>query len=346
MMLAHGKSRGPHLRVLTWHVHGSYLYYLSQLPHTFYVPVKPGRPAGYGGRPADRDWSNNLSEVPADDVHKLDIDVILFQSPGPYEIDQYQILSQEQRRLPQIYLEHDPPRSAPTDTVHIVDDPTVLLVHVTHFNALMWDNRRTPVRVVRHGVIVPPDSRYSGDIARGLVVVNDLSKRGRRLGRDIFEYVRARVPLDLVGMGSKALGGLGEVPAQSLPALMARYRFLFNPIRYTSLGLAVCEAMAVGVPVIGLATTEMASVIRNGVSGYVYTDVDQMVSRMRELIAQRDRARMLGEGARRYAATYFSLARFARDWESAFAASIRLRSGLDYTLGSGDLNEQANCTYK
>lgn len=346
MTLAKAKPRGPRLRVLTWHVHGSYLYYLSQLPHTFYVPVKPGRPEGYGGRPPDRNWPTNLCEVLADDVRTLDFDLILFQSPGPYEVDQYQLLTPEQRRLPQIYLEHDPPRGAPTDTAHVVDDPTVLLVHVTHFNALMWNNRRTPVRVVRHGVIVPPDIHYSGGIARGLVVVNDLPKRGRRLGSDIFEYVRARVPLDLVGMGSEALGGLGEVAPENLPAFMARYRFFFNPIRYTSLGLAVCEAMAVGVPVIGLATTELSSVIRNGVSGYVYTDVDQMVGRMRELIAQRDRARILGEGAKRYAATYFSLARFARDWDAAFAAAIRLRSGVDHTLGSGDLNEEANCAYK
>ena len=32
------------MRVLTWHVHGSYLYYLAHAPHDFYVPVKEGRP--------------------------------------------------------------------------------------------------------------------------------------------------------------------------------------------------------------------------------------------------------------------------------------------------------------
>jgi len=40
-------------------------------------------------------------------------------------------------------------------------------------------------------------------------------------------------------------------------------RFFFNPIRYTSLGLAVCEAMMVGMPIIGLATTEMATTVQN-----------------------------------------------------------------------------------
>lgn len=345
-MLAISGSGGPKLRILTWHVHGSYLYYLAHLPHIFYVPVKPGRPEGYGGRCGDRMWPSNLREVDAEKIKDLELDAVIFQSPGPYEHDQYELLTPQQRALPQIYLEHDPPRQSPTDTPHIVDDPSVLLIHVTHFNALMWNNRRTPVRVVRHGVVVPPDVQYSGELARGLVVVNDLPKRGRRLGLDIFDYIRSRVPLDLVGMGSEAVGGLGEVPPEKLPAFMARYRFFFNPIRYTSLGLAVCEAMAVGVPIIGLATTEMPGVIRNGVSGYVYSDVDQMVGRMRELCVQPDRARSLGEGAKRYAATHFSLARFARDWDAALAAAIRLRSKFYGTVVAGGLHEQANCAYK
>lgn len=31
------------LKILTWHTHGSYLYYLTQAPHHFYVLSKPGR---------------------------------------------------------------------------------------------------------------------------------------------------------------------------------------------------------------------------------------------------------------------------------------------------------------
>ncbi len=345
-MLDAGRRINQPLRILTWHVHGSYLYYLSQLPHQFYVPVKPGRPEGYGGRSPGRAWPANLHEVDADRVRHLTLDAVIFQSPGPYERDQYDLLTEAQRALPYIYLEHDPPRGQPTDTHHLIDDPSVLLVHVTHFNALMWDNGRTPVQVICHGVAVPPGVSFTGEIPRGLVVVNDLRSRGRRLGLDIFERVRSQIPLDLVGMGSRPLGGLGEIPPERLAAFMARYRFFFNPIRYTSLGLAVCEAMAVGVPIIGLATTEMPSVIRNGVSGYIYTDVEQMIRRMRELLARPDRAKALGEGARRYASAHFSLARFARDWELALAAAAQLRPSRNETVRAGGLNEQADRAYK
>jgi hypothetical protein len=309
------------LRILTWHVHGSYLLYLVRSPHEFFVPVKPGRPSPYGGlgEPGGPfPWPDNLHEVPADAVRDRPFDCILFQHRSQYEADQFEILSEQQRRLPRIFLEHDPPRESPTDTRHVVDDPDVLLVHVTPFNDLMWDSGRTPTTVIEHGVFVPEDVRYTGELDRGIVVINHLARRGRRLGADVFERARARVPLDLVGMGYDEAGGLGEIPHRDLPAFAARYRFFFNPIRYTSLGLAVCEAMMLGMPIVGLATTEMATAVENGVSGYVDTSVERLIARMQGLLADPAEARRLGEGARRAARERFDIRRFAQDWDRAF----------------------------
>jgi len=303
--------------VLTWHVHGSYLYYLAQTPHEFWLPVRPGRPEGYGGRSGSLPWPDNVHEIDAEDVADASFDVVLFQSRRNYLVDQGLILSDSQRRLPRIYLEHDPPREHPTDTRHVVaDDPDTFLVHVTPFNALMWDSGRAPVRVVEHGVPEPRGVRYTGELEKGIVVVNDLAGRGRRLGRDIFERAAGEVPLDLVGMRAEALGGLGEVSAADLPSFEARYRFFFNPIRYTSLGLAVCEAMMLGMPIVGLATTELATVVENGVSGFIDTDLDRLVPRMRELLVDPALARRLGDGARRTARERFSMARFRSDWDA------------------------------
>ena len=178
------------------------------------------------------------------------------------------------------------PREHPTDTRHVVDDPDVLLIHVTAFNELMWDSGRTPTRVIEHGVTVPDDVGYVGDLERGIVVVNNLAGRGRRLGADVFERARAEVPLDLVGLGADALGGLGEVKRRDLPAFEANYRFFFHPVRYTSFGMAVCEAMMIGLPVVSLATTEMPTVIEDGVSGFVSTGPVRLFQDMRELIHQ------------------------------------------------------------
>ncbi|OON62555.1 LPS biosynthesis transferase [Massilia sp. KIM] len=307
------------LRILTWHTHGSYLYYLTQVPHTFYVVSRPGRPSGYGGRHGHFPWGDNVIDLPAEQVRDTELDCILYQDDHQYLEDRLTLLNDAQRKLPAIYLEHDPPRAHPTDTRHLVDDPTLLLVHVTPFNELMWDNNRTPTCVIEHGVTETPGVHYRGGKERGLVVVNHLGRRGRRLGADLFERVRKVVPLDLVGMGAEGPAGLGEVTHAQLPAFMADYRFYFHPVRYTSMGLSAIEAMLAGVPVVGLATTELATVIENGRSGYVDTRLDALVCGMRHLLRDHGLARRLGQGARARARARFGIGRFVADWQAALA---------------------------
>jgi glycosyltransferase involved in cell wall biosynthesis len=119
-------------------------------------------------------------------------------------------------------------------------------------------------------------------------------------------------------MAAEELGGSGEVRYPKLLAFEARYRFFFNPIRYTSLGLAVCEAMMLGMPIVALATTEMATVIDNDVSGYADTDVDRLIGVMRSLLHDPALARRWGEGAKRYAHERFNIHRFVGAWNRAF----------------------------
>jgi hypothetical protein len=317
------------LNVLTWHTHGSYLYYLSHAPHEFHVLAKPGRPPGYGGRCGPFPFGPNVHDLPADQARTREFDCILFQEDHHWERDQYELLTPAQRALPRIYLEHDPPGLSasdgddarrpqwPTDMRHPVDDPAVLLVHVTPFNDLMWDSGRTPTRVIEHGVAVPDTVRWRGDVERGLVITNHLARRGRRMGADLFTRLRLELPLDLVGMGATELGGLGEVDHPKLPAFAAAYRFLFSPVRYSSLSLSVIEAMMIGMPVVALATAEMATVIEHGVSGFAVTDARQLAIAMRALLADAGLARSLGEAARRRARERFSIARFSADWDAA-----------------------------
>ncbi|GAA4778904.1 glycosyltransferase family 4 protein [Olivibacter ginsenosidimutans] len=306
------------LRILTWHIHGSYLYYLTQTPCIFYLPVKTDPSEGYNGRGGTFPWGDNVIEVSIDEIKNIAFDCILFQSHKNYLIDQYEILTEKQRELPKIYLEHDPPREVPTDTRHPVDDPNMLLVHVTHFNRLMWNNNRTPTRVIEHGVILPEKISYTGTKARGIVVINNIAKRRRRLGLDIFQEVRQKIPLDLVGMNSKEVGGLGEIPLPELPAFLTQYRFFFNPIRYTSMGLAVCEAMLAGMPIVGLATTEMAVAIENGVSGYIHTNVDDLIYKMKLLLNDLSHSQKLSQGAKAAAERQFNIQRFVADWLETF----------------------------
>ncbi|MBL4675084.1 MAG: glycosyltransferase family 4 protein [Mucilaginibacter sp.] len=304
------------LKVFTWHIHGSYLYYLSQGNYEIYIPTKAEKTEGYYGRGETFPFGPNVTEIPAENVKNQEFDCIVYQTNQNYLTDQFEILSEEQRRLPRIYIEHDPPRQHPTDTRHVVDDTDITLVHVTHFNRLMWDSNRTPTRVIEHGV-TDSGVAYKGDLNKGIVVINNLPARGRLLGYDIFLQARKHVPLDLVGMGTGDLG-LGEVLHPQLPEFQSRYRFFFNPIRYTSLGLAVCEAMMMGIPVVGLATTELSAVIDDGVSGFIHTDVDYLIDKMKLLIKDPELAREIGNNGRKVAIQRFSIQRFTNDWEQLF----------------------------
>jgi glycosyltransferase involved in cell wall biosynthesis len=310
------------LKILIWHVHGSYLNALTRVGHDWYLPVKPDYPPGYIGRGWTFDLPETAREVPAERVRDLDLDLVICQSPKNYFEDAEEILSPAQRRLPRIYLEHNTPRPHPTDSRHPIDDPDVLLVHVTHYNRLMWDSGRTPTVVIEHSVAIDPAVTYCGGLERGITVVNGMARRGRIAGYDLFLRAREAVPLDAAGMQTEEFGGLGDIPYRDLHRRVAEYRFLYSPMRYTSLPLAVIEAMTIGMPVVALATTALPSAIEDGRTGYLSCDPDELIARMRFLLAHPDEARRIGANARAVARERYGLDRFARDWNAAFARVV------------------------
>jgi hypothetical protein len=312
------------LKILTWHTHGAYLYYLTQAAHDFYVLSKPGRPPGYGGVSGHLPWGANVHDLPAAQAKRHQFDLILFQDDPQYLDDQYDILSAAQRAAPKIYLEHDPPRAHPVDERHVVTAPDVLVVHCTHFNRLMWDNGAAPTRVIEHGVI-RPQVQWTGELERGLVVVNHMARRGRRVGHDLYQALGRRVPLDLVGMGAEPLG---EVLHRDLPAFAARYRFFFHPVRYTSMGLALIEAMMTGMPAVALATTEAASVIRDGENGIAHTDPGHLAAGMARLLRDRPEAVRLGAAGRETVLRRYGIERFVADWNRVFEEVTHDTSGI------------------
>lgn len=313
--------RQQRIKVFTWHVHGSYLYYLSQGNFDIYIPVNTDKDEGYYGRGHTFPFGANVIEIPIEEVKAQDFDVIIFQSGKNYTTDQYEVLSADQRLLPRIYLEHNTPAGSAVNTRHIVDDPEVLLVHVTHYNELMWNNNRTPTIVIEHGV-TEPEEPYTGELARGLVIINHLPERGRTLGWDIFRQLRTQLPLDLIGMGNGE-DGKGEVLHPELPAFRGRYRFVFHPVRHTSLALSVCEAMMQGIPVVGLATTELVTVIRNGYNGYIHTNIRYLADCMQQLLSDPRHAAELGAAGHATARERFCIKRFTNEWEHLLSSLVQ-----------------------
>src|SRR3954447_23628929 len=101
-----GRTPGKRLRVLTWHVHGNYLYYLTQVAHDWYVLSKPGYPPGYAGRSGHLPWGDNVHDMPISAVRAENFDCMVSEAGSHYRDDQHVYLSEAQRRLPRIHLEH------------------------------------------------------------------------------------------------------------------------------------------------------------------------------------------------------------------------------------------------
>lgn len=313
------------LNILIWHIHGAYLTALAQTQHNWYLPKKDDNAEGYIGRGVGSSLPPYVREVPADEVKHLDLDLIIFQTPQNYERDQFEILTDEQRRRPKLYLQHNSPEPHPTDSRHwAADDADLLLVHVTHYNRLMWDNGRAPTTVVEHSVAIDPALRYVGSRPEGIFVVNEMQRRGRMAGLDLYQSLRSDgLPLTTVGMGSDAVGGIGEIHYTRLHRTVAEYRFLYSLMRYSSLPLAVIEALTLGMPVVALATTEVPTVLQNGVHGFISNNLDELKAGMHLLLDNPAEARRMGNNARQLAQERFSIERFVADWNRVFADVCR-----------------------
>src|SRR5581483_9145723 len=86
-----------------------------------------------------------------------------------------------------------------------------------------------------------------------------------------------------------------------------------HPIRWTSLGLSLIEAMQLGMPVVALATTDVPGAVPPS-AGVVSSDVDALAAAAAELVRDPERCTAMGKAARRYACERFGLERFLDDW--------------------------------
>ncbi len=305
-------------RILFWHVHGSYATSLVQGGHTYYVPVLPDRGPDGRGRARTWNWPDNVIEVTPEQARELELDLVILQRPHELEALAETWLGRVPGRdVRAIYLEHNAPQGRIAELRHpAADRDDLTVVHVTHFNHLFWDCGTTPARVIEHGV-VDPGYRYTGELARAAVAINEARRRGRVTGTDLLPRFAEAIPLDLFGMDAGALGGVDDPPQALLHAEMPRRRVYLHPMRWTSLGLALIEAMHLGMPVVALATTEAVEAVPKG-CGVISTDVERLCDALRRYAADPAAARADGERARAYALERYGLGNFLRAWDALF----------------------------
>ena len=301
------------MRILLWHVHGSWTTALVQGCHEYLLPLVPDRGPDGRGRARTWEWPQSAIEVTRQEARDARVDAVILQRPVELERSAREWL--DDRRVPTIYVEHNAPQGRIAEMRHpAADRDDVTVVHVTHFNDLFWDCGSTRTRVIEHG-IVDPGYRYTGGTPRAAVVINEARRRARVTGTDLLDrFAGDGVPIDLFGMDAEALGGVDDVPQHRLHDEMARRRVYLHPIRWTSLGLSLIEAMHLGMPVVALATTEAPEAVP-AAAGVLSTSVERLADAARGFLADADRAREAGVAAREAALQRFGLQRFLEDWD-------------------------------
>lgn len=312
------------MRILLWHVHGGWTDAFVRGSHEYLLPTtSEGGPWGLGR--AGRDWPGSVREVAPEDLRELNPDVVVLQRLEELEEVERLLGRRPGRDIPAVFLEHNTPKGDIPSTLHpLAGQSEIPIVHVTHFNRLFWDNGMAPTRVVEHG-IVDPGPLYTGEIPHAAVVVNEPVRRGRVTGTDLLAQFTRVAPLDVFGMGTgelpSALGlgadeltVCGDLPTPTLHAELARRRLYLHPLRWTSLGLALLEAMHLAMPVVVLATTEASRAVPPE-AGAISTDVDELCAAVRLLVDDPDEARARGEVARSVALERYGLPAFLQAWD-------------------------------
>jgi hypothetical protein len=302
------------MRILAWHVHGSWTTAFVQGRHEVFVPTLPQRGPWGLGRARTWRWPERVREVSPAEMERLEVDVLLLQRPEELGLARCWLRRRPGVDVPAVYVEHNTPQGRIAEMRHpIADQPQLTLVHVTRFNDVLWDAGSTRTVVIEHG-IVDPGHRYRGDLPRAAVVINEARRRGRVTGTDLLPRFEKVLPLDVYGMDAAALGGIEDLAQHRLHDEMARRRLYLHLSRWTSLGLSLLEAMHLGMPVLALATTEVPQAVPPD-AGVVSNDLTALEAAARRLLAEPELAHAMGRAGRRAARSRYGLERFLMDWD-------------------------------
>lgn len=324
-------------KVLSWHVHGSWTTGFVQGQHEHVLPVLPDRGPDGRGRARTWDWPATVREVPPEALAAERPDVVVLQRPHEAELLHRWTGLRAGVDVPAVYVEHNTPAGHAVSTRHPLADGVggasgaarVPVVHVTPFNALVWDCGDAPVRVVEHGV-VDPGHLWTGERESLAVLVNEPVRRWRVAGTDVVVDLARELPVDVYGMGMAALEQAAphlagrtheDLPQARVHAELARHRAYLHPFRWTSLGLALVEAMTLGAPVLALATTAAPEAVP-AAAGVVSSDPAVLAAAARRWLADPAEAAERGAAAREHALGRFGLARFLADWDDVLDDAV------------------------
>ncbi len=164
---------------------------------------------------------------------------------------------------------------------------------------------------------------WRGETAAGIRVANQISHRKQYLWWDLHQAAFADVPVTIVGhnpdLGVEAAAGWSDLKSK-----LAAHRFFIHtadPALEDGFNMAVMEAMATGLPIVGNA--HPTSPVVDGESGLLSDDPLVLAHHAKRLIDDHALAARLGQGALAIARHRFSRSRFVREMRAALDTAAR-----------------------
>src|SRR5690242_5687503 len=106
------------MRILVWHVHGSWTTSFVQGDHEYLIPVLPDRGPDGRGRARTWTWPATAQEVTPEQLRTAEIDLVVLQRPHELKLTEEWTGRRPGPELPAVYVEHNAPHGPAPSTVH------------------------------------------------------------------------------------------------------------------------------------------------------------------------------------------------------------------------------------
>ena len=302
------------LNILTVPSHERYETQICKTGHNFFaIDFSEGKKWEVKSAPIPK----NYYIMPTDQLTThIDYDVILIHDKKLYEVA---LDLAKKVKAPIVIVEHQQPIPELFGEQYISDYKSKLgdvNVFVTDVGQKAWNIKHNSL-VINHSIDYNLFNDKKLDRTNSIIsVVNDFVQRDYALNFKGWQRVTDGFDTQLIGYND----GLSE-QAASVTDLVNAYNshsIFFNSSTRSSMPMTILEAMSCGCAVVSTATCAIPELITNGVDGYISNDEKELRSHIENLLSNPDKAREMGQEARKKVKEKFSEQEFISKWNKVF----------------------------
>lgn len=177
--------------------------------------------------------------------------------------------------------------------------------------------------VILPGLDVDKYGGYTGENRAILRVGNLIKERDLMMGFSDGEIILDKLPSITLGMNPNIRDSRISSGFDDLINNYRCQRVFLNTTKENyedGYNLALLEAMAVGMPVVS--TANKTSPVKDGINGYISNDIQYLKNRARQLLDDKNKAKIMGERARKTVRNKFPKCKFINSWEKCINETI------------------------